>query len=317
MLPRDHSVTSSGEPRRGRVRAAVDWSKHPVVVLGSFVFGIVAIGVSIAAYLQTRGSQAEERAVAVQAVVVANQLRRTSSGGIGLDVSLSNASLRPVIIEGAFLRLDGKALGKATGYLADAQTLDRIQLDPGRVVAETRQLPFTVDVRQGRTVGIFIDDSGYSLGNTSPRRKLARLWRKILTGEEKPAKHHPELELRLVPGGARRFPVAIEPAMTSLFAWQEAIARHGRNGVTLGLRRKAGEPGQADVFRLDIWGRGLSYHKSFERPLIGDAFTDVLVRGLHRGAYLYAFSVEGKPVVTGCFKVPLRDPFARCSPSIP
>jgi hypothetical protein len=290
-----------------------DWSKHPFVIFGSLAVSVIAMLISlVGAYLANRSVE-EEREVSVEAVAVANQLRRTGTG-LGITVSLSNASLRPVIVRGASLWFDGKQLGTARGYVADAVVLDRIQEDPGRVVDETRQLPFTLDVRQGRTVGIFIFDEQLYVnarsGNNEKREREAkrhtRRWRKVLTGDDKAKGHRIELRLQLLPGGLKSFPVHVEPAMTALFAWQVSVAPLGRTGAMVGLRRKAGEPGQTGVLSLDVWARDGGYHKALDRPLIGAEWSDVPIRHLKRGTYLYAFRVGGKAVASGCFRVPTR-----------
>jgi hypothetical protein len=303
----------SGAERPQNESTRGDWSKNPYVIFGTLAISVAAMLVSLyGAYLSNRSAE-EEREVSIEGLAVANQLRRTETG-LGISVSLSNASLRPVIIRGASLWFDGKQLGTARGYVADAVVLDRIQEDPGRVVDQTRQLPFTLDVRQGRTVGIFVfDDELYvnaAAANNEKRERQAqrviRRWRRVLTGLDQPKGHQIELRLRLLPGGTQTFPVQVEPAMTALFAWQLSVTPLGRKGVSLGLRRKAGEPGQTSVVSLDVWARDGGYHKAFERPLIGADFTYVPIRGLRRGIYWFAFRLGAKAVASGCFRVPAR-----------
>jgi hypothetical protein len=297
---------------KGAGLRAADWSKHPVVVLGAFLASVLAVVLSVIGVKQSGEAASEQRAIEVQGVATANQLLRTNEG-LGLLVSLTNASLRPLILRDAILLLDGRRIGRANRYLANATVLARIQLDPGRVVGNTQSLPLTLGARDGRTLGLFIDDQAERpifIGppnGRGPRRTTFRTWDRVLSGEEPARRHRIILRVTFAPRVVKRITVQVEPAMTAAFAWQEAISPLRPSAVSMGLRRKAGEPGQGDVFRLDVWSRRGRTHRVYERPLIANDWTDVIVRGLPNGEYLYTFRIRSEAVVTGCMRFPAHD----------
>jgi hypothetical protein len=270
-----------------------DWSKHPVIVVGPLVLSALALVASVVAVVTANQRVEEDRPVSVEAVAVTNEGMRMMRSGLGISVSLSNSSLRSVIVKGASLWFDGRQIGTAQGYVSDAVVLDDIQEDPGRVADETRPLPFTLDAGEARTVGIFIDEAQEGIGR----------WSVVLRGLLPAARHRIELKLQLRPGGTQTFRVRIDPAMSPP-RWEASFRPVGQTGVVMGLRRRGFEPGQGGVIRLDLWARDGSYRKSLERPLVGNQLTSIPLRSLPRGAYWYAYRLGGRTIVTGCFIIP-------------
>jgi hypothetical protein len=109
-----------------------------------------------------------------------------------------------------------------------------------------------------------------------------------------------------VPGGARRYPVRIElPQASGEIGWAINAAMFNRPPrLVLGLGHDGTGP-VTGIVRLDIWRPGdYKFHRSFKRPLVGPPLeTNFPIPPLERGLYLYAFSVEGRAVRTGCFRI--------------
>jgi hypothetical protein len=243
--------------------------------------------------------------VDVDAVASAWRYSRTS--GLPVAVSFSNASLRPIIVRRARLWLQDYQLGVAKVYSTEASAVD-----PGIGAPETpsrygtTKFPFTMHIREGRTVVIFIEDRGrfprcmFRPERVAPaKRPTCKRWRTALTAGD--SKSGLQLALRLKPGGVKRYPVRLEDPPVG---WT-VRGRFRRSGVVLGLRRDAAEPMQAAIFRLDVWGSGATrYHRGFERPLIGRATTNIFVGALQRGSYMYVFRVGGRVIRGGCFQIP-------------
>jgi hypothetical protein len=291
-----------------------DWSKHPLVVFGPLVLSALALAASVVALVianespEREGAPGARRTLSVQAVAVANHLMRTEAG-LGIAVSLANESLQPVIVRDASLWFEGRRLGTASGYVSDAAVLNSIDEDPGRVADETRPLPFTLDAREARTVGIFISDeelsttAGNEKQSDDAAQEIIQRWKVVLMRLKPAARHHVELRLQLLPGGTKSFGVRVDPAMTPP-RWEASFRPLGQTGVVMGLRRRGFEPGQGGVIRLDLWARDGDYKKSLQRPLVGNALTSIPLRSLPRGAYWYAFRLGERTVVTGCFIIP-------------
>jgi hypothetical protein len=279
-----------------------DLSKHPAVVIGALVVSLLAFGVSAASFVQSCGVTSEQREVDLHVAASTNRLALTESAGLIVTVSFANESLRAIIVREVTLWLGDQRLATATGYSAP------------ELGAERSQFPLTLEAREGRNVHVFIGDGFASL----VQRCLDRSWREFVSDSERPrcrlwraalsrekSKQRLELRLRLTPGEVERYPVRLAfPRNPGDTGWGASILGGRERVMTLS---HDGTGPTAGIVRLDLWRAGdYEFHRSFERPLTR-LRTVFPLPPLERGAYQYAFRVNGRAVWSGCFRIPVGD----------
>jgi hypothetical protein len=300
-----------------------------------FIFGLAGLLTgALSLFLTWRVSQ-EEAAVALQAYPTADPTDLTHEG-FGLRVEIVNRSLRPVIVRRASLWAHGAKLSEATGYLEDAKILDASAANPEAVTQRKRQLPITVNAREGRTVAFLMDVWTPIVTATSPTEEQGarRRLNQFLTRVGSPAaSQDEEIELRVehVPGGGGSFPVrnlrsppAYLEAIRSASSVQKQllsnfwlVGPHVRRNEFVGLvlRRRFSGTGQVDLVRVDVWREGSLYHRGLSRPVVAQQSTLFPLPGLPAGAYKATFRLGDNVVAYQSFVLPWRR--KRCDGRVP
>jgi hypothetical protein len=322
-MARKTGVPGSSEKPQAERRHLMDWSRHPLIVLGSFVFAIVSLGISGLSFLLAQQSRSEEKAVVLD-VYPSVRSADVNETDAGLRVVLVNQSLRRIVIREAALWMGDCEIGRVDQWLPDVAIFDRRFVDPAwseRIL----EMPVTVEARHGSAIALFVPYSLPCLDTTTKTteadfarsRRVLRLFRDAIhlfppynTAE---AVQDLRLRLRLVlaPGGVHVTPVRIAPGMSPGVSWQQAYEVVNSRFEGINFRRKLAEPGQVDILSLDVWREGTSFHRRVTRPLVGDEFTLFPLKSLPPGRYIYVFAREGTGVSGGRIilpPIPCRDP---------
>lgn len=297
-------------------------------VTAGLIFGLVGmITGTLSLYVAWR-TTSEEAAVVLEAYPTASADDLTHAG-LGVRAQLVNESLRPVIVQGASLWVDGRETTTAVGYLPDAQLLDDSAASPAAISDARLAFPLSLNAREGRSVAILMDvwtpvvtvEGDEAL---VARRKLNQLLTSVgslATGSDR----HIELGLDLVPGGFRRFDIRglVEPGVYPeairdasaiqrqgpLETWlvQPRLEEDDLKGLT--LRRRFAAGGQVNLVRLDVWNVQSQLHRAYERPLLGQQ-AQLFPLDLPDGAYVATFRLDDEVVAHRSFTVPWRE--TRC-----
>ena len=296
----------------------------------ALIFGLVGmITGSLSLYIAWR-TTSEEAATVLSAFPTASSSDLTHAG-FGVRTQLVNKSLRPVIVQGASLWVDGNKISEATGYLDDARLLDRSTVSPASITDERADFPISLNAREGRPVAVLMDVWRPIVAAESPEAALnaRNSLNQLLTSVGSLAsggEHAIELGLDLAPGGLKRFPIAsrVEPGIypeairdasaiqrqAPLQNWLvEPLAEKGRL-VGLSLRRRFAGGGQADLVRLDVWKERSPYHRMYTRPVLGQQ-AQLFPLDLADGRYVATFRLGDDVVAYRSFSVPWRE--TQCS----
>jgi hypothetical protein len=304
-----------------------DLTKHPAIVLTSLLLGFGALLVAVISLVQSCGVESEQERVTLGVEASADRSLESLTDGLTLTVSFANQSLRPIIIRDASLWRGDQQVGEDDGYTAPERG------------AERHRLPFTLAEREGRTIWLRMRLDRVSLGRcfyeqpgdvfdfaadglNKQARRECKLWEAAFEGR---SDQRLRLRVKRAPGDVEPYPVSIqEPAGIGPTGW--GLGRTGwvvnageksvpPRTVVLGLGHDGGGPEpSAAIARLDLWREAdREFRQAYERPVVPEPTnpgTTPAVNswfplpGLERGSYEFAFSVEGRTVVTGCFQVP-------------
>ena len=257
----------------------------------ALIFGLVGmITGSLSLYIAWR-TTSEEAATVLSAFPTASNSDLTHAG-FGVRTQLVNKSLRPVIVQGGSLWVDGNKISDATGFLDDASPPRPVESVPRRDHRRTTGLPDQPQCTRRTVDGpccmdvwrpiVAADSPEAALNARSSLNQLLTSVGSLASGGE----HEIELGLDLAPGGVKRFPIA-EPSRARHLPGSDSqrerhpaagpareLARRRRrhqqgNMAGLSLRRRFAGGGQADLVRLDVWQERSPYHRTYTRPVLG------------------------------------------------
>jgi hypothetical protein len=297
-------VTDNASPlRRLDDQRWFGWVTFAIAIVGA-VTGVGGLIVAVA-------QRSDERAVQLLVRSAANG-RDYTNEGFGLRIFVVNEGLRGVAVTDARLLLNGRTVGRATGFLPDLRILDRFFIEPAAVTDQQLNLPFSVAPRAERNVALMFADIRSSFPGVEGRRhgppindverRLRGLQRRFELFAEVPSKGRVRLELTLVPGGRRSYIVKRLEGMTPRFQWQIFLDGRGRRVQSISVRRKLAASAQSDLLTLHVYSEtGPLVRKTVTRPLIGDTPTSFPLGRLPRGRFVYAFTLAGRVVTGGRF----------------
>jgi hypothetical protein len=289
-------------------------------------FGLVGMATGITSLFLAWQVHSEETAVVLTAYPAATPSDLTHEG-LALRVGLVNQSLRPIIVRDASLWQGEKRVGDAAGYLEDVKLLEQSTVNPAAISDARRDLPITLEAREGRTVAVLIDVWKPIVTAASPaaelkaRRELNRFRDTI---ERLPNTGTSPVRLRIgrVPGGAQWFdvrslvppgvyPEAIRDASAlveqdRVSLWSVDPVPKGTRLIGLRLRRTVAGAGQVDVVRLTVWKERSRRSESVTRPVVGEQAALFPLPPLPPGAYTSAFELGDRVVTHFAFRLPWR-----------
>jgi hypothetical protein len=280
---------------------------------------------SLSLYITWR-STSEEAAVVLEAYPTASADDLTHAG-FGVRVQLVNESLRPVIVQSASLWVDEREMTNATGYLADANLLERTAATPAAISDARLDFPISMNAREGRSVAILMDvwrpvvTAEGSVEELNARRKLNQFLTSVgslATGSDRRI----ELGLELVPGGLQRFDIRglVEPGIYPeairdasaiqrqgpLETWLVEPRLTGNELDGLALRRRFAGGAQVDLVTLDVWNVQSQFHEAHQRPVLGQQ-AQLFPLALPAGAYVATFRLGDEVIAHRSFTVPWRE----------
>ena len=152
--------------KRGRISSPR--RENLALIVAAFSFG-VSLAVGVVGYIAFH----ERTSVHLEGFAVANTLGSTP-GGYGIDVSIINDSLRPVIVRSVSLEVDGVPVTEAAEYLPEPRILNDQSTRGDRPIEQAVAFPLAIPARGARTIGALfrfghVDEVWYARERRSSR----------------------------------------------------------------------------------------------------------------------------------------------------
>jgi hypothetical protein len=294
-------VASNKERKTGR------W---PAILAG------IGVVISVFAFFESRSVQNELTAVDLRGFASTNPFGSTPAG-YAIRVSLSNGSLRPVIIRSMKLEVAGKPVAEVTSYLPHAgpgATAVSLGDEP---IENARSLPFAIPERGTQTVTVFADFSrAASLAYRKMKSPLLARAREFcrelgetsVGGQGAPWRPKPsaiELEIRSDPGGTRVVPVLLSMPFRGANLWQMDMTGPIRHPNGVRFQRRIAAPSALELLTVKVWSWDGRLERDVSLPTVGAAYADIRFNRLAKGSYRAALLEGRRPLAVGLFDVPL------------
>jgi hypothetical protein len=280
--------------------------------IAGLVIAVVSLVVGIGGYLLNKDQIEEERRTVFRAYGYVNAHEETTHG-YGARVILVNESLRPVVVERAFLQIEGHPEAAIYYYLSDARVLAQYRLDPGAVEREKELLPLVVDARSVRTVGLLLNLAvlNKKKGNedkpavVAAKREFCRI---ASIDSEKGL----SIRLRVTPGESEElelegeeFELDIAGFKDSRPPWVASVLGPRGDPQAIRLSRRFAEPIAGRLVTMTVWESEESGNRhETTRPLVGPAAATFPLPELSRGRHPVTFSEDGRVVLAAQLEVP-------------
>jgi len=296
----------------------------------SGVVALISLLVAILALRQSQSAVDEVRSSDLQASATVD-IRDGTYNGQTVRLAISNVGLRPVIVSGVRLLVDGVVLAQAGGYLGDTTLLDRVPVDVDGIARSRRPFPLTLQPRTGMPLGVLFEDfestgrggRAYWQYAKSVRKFCNFIVRNPDARRGSPENKDIEMSVEYLPEGKILAPVTVLSTVGLVL---------DRSWPTV-LRGKLREPSSIEVFqpsqvsgedvglpdlngirmlRLKLWWPGVSRAYTTERPQIGGEPTRLPLPELKHGIpYTYLVLAQGQAIAAGHFEAPLETPLDR------
>jgi hypothetical protein len=303
-------VTSDDGKKKGR---------SPTFYAGVGVaLSLLGVALSAFALVQSREVHNELTAVDLRGLASTNPFSSTPAG-YAIRVSLSNGSLRPVIVRSMELEVAGKPAAEVTSYLphagpgADAVSLGDEPLE------SARSLPFAIPERGAQTLTAFADFSraasqAYRKAKSpllARAREFCRELKEIEVGGQgapwRPKSSAVKLEIRTDPGGTRTIPVLLAMPFRGANIWRMDVTGPVSHPDGVRFQRRIAAPSALKLLTVKVWSWDGRLERTASLPVVGAAYADVRFHGLAAGSYRAALIEGSKPLAVGLFDVPLQE----------
>jgi hypothetical protein len=301
--------------------------RWPAVFAGIGVaISIFSVVISVVALLQSRSVHNELTAVDLRGFASTNSFSSTPAG-YAIRVSLTNGSLRPVIIRSMKLEVAGKPIAEVASYLprggpgADAASLG------DKPIEDARGLPFAISERGAQTVTAFADFSraasqAYRKLKTPLLARARRFCRELsktsVEGQGAPWRPKPlaiELEIRADPGGTLIVPVLLSEPIRGANVWRMKVTGPAQHPDGVHFKRRIAAPSSLELLTVKVWRWDGHLERAVSLPAVGSAYADVRFHPLAKGSYRAALLEGSRPLAVGLFDVPLNETHELIYPS--
>jgi hypothetical protein len=292
--------------------------KWPVIIAGiGLLISLLGVAFSGFAFSYSRSIHNELTAVDLRGFASTNWYSSTPAG-YAIRVSLSNGSLRPVIIRSMKLEVAGEPVAKVLSYMPNAGAgADAVSLGD-EPIEDALSLPFAIPERGTQTVTAFAD---FSQAASQAYRKLKtpllaragqfcrELWES--TGKKgnpwRPQSSAIQLEIRSDPGGAHTVPVVLSEPLRGANVWLMKVTGPIRHPDGVRFQRRIAAPSALKLLTVKVWKWDGRLERAVSLPAVGAAYADVRFRRLTHGSYRAALLEGRKPLAVGLFDVPLEE----------
>lgn len=293
-------------------------SRSPTFYAGlGVVLSVVGVAISAFALAQSRNVHNELTAVDLRGLASTNPFSSTPAG-YAIRVSLSNGSLRPVIVRSMELEVAGEPVAEVTSFLphagpgADAVSLGDEPLE------SARSLPFAIPERGAQTLTAFADFSraasqAYRKAKSpllARAREFCQELREIAMGDKgapwRPTSSAVKLEIRSDPGGTRTVPVLLSMPFRGANIWRMDVTGPVSHPDGVRFQRRIAAPSALKLLSVKVWSWDGRLERTVSLPVVGAAYADVRFHGLAAGSYRAALLEGRKPLAVGLFDVPLE-----------
>jgi hypothetical protein len=283
------------------------------------IFAGVAVVISVIAFLQSRSVHNELTAVDLRGFASTNSFGSTPAG-YAIRVSLSNGSLRPVIIRSMKLKVAGKRVAEVASYLPQAGAgADAVSLGD-EPIEDARSLPFAIPERGTQTLTAFADFSqaasqayrGLKTPLLARAREFCRELSKEGSGHGEGAPWRPkssaiELEIRSDPGGTHTVPVLLSMPIRGANVWRMDVTGPLPHPDGVRFQRRIAAPSALKLLTVKVWSWDGHLERAVSLPVVGAAYADVRFHRLAAGSYRAALLEGRRPLAVGLFDVPLEE----------
>lgn len=296
----------SGRRDEDAERERLVWRDNLALIVSAF-----SLGVALAAGLVSYFAFHEERSVNVDGFAVANTLGSTPNG-YGVDVSVINDSLRPVIVSSVSLIVDGIKVTRASEYLPDPRSLNDQSTRGDESLEQALPFPLAIPARGTRTIGALFKflrvDAVFYARRDSPALRGARIFCSALFLSPKARGHHIALQIDSNPGGSTNIPVKMIGPLDGGNQWFLRVldSAHPRG---FEVRRKFAAASAFRMMTIRVWRNSGGLSRRVSLPLFGASSAYPSFAPLPNGKYRVAL-FEGSGIVAGGrFNVPPRGKF--------
>ncbi len=272
--------------------------------------GIAGLLISLGAFYLSYLAHHETTKVDLRAVASTNPFGSTPVG-YAIRVSLSNESLRPVIVKSMTLAVGGGPLAPVTSFLPNngAKT-DAVSLGD-EPLEDAHSLPLALPARGATTLTAFADFSRAAeqaqLKERTPLLKRALEFCHELPKEgERPHPSDVQLEVNSEPGGKHTSPVAISMPIRGANIWRMDVTGPAKHPTGLAFWRRVAAPSALRLLTAKVWTWDGHLERAASLPVTGAAYSEVRFRGLRPEEGYRAALFDGhEPLAVGKFHVPL------------
>ena len=285
---------------------------------GGLLVALVALVFSGLGYGLAKSVQNEQQDVVVDAASTTNP-RYDLLSGQGINISISNESLRAIIVDRIEVSIDGTRLASSDSYLPDSRLLEQHTLTPDRLATDAQPLPLTVDARSARSFATFFPIAGtVSGGNTATElqsyERAVRFCQAVAAGiTEPPPRNLARLSVTIhyLPDGSLTAPLVSRGPMDERYAWFSSLGGPLDSPNKLIVWRKLTEPTAVREVTMKLWSAAQRRPYVAQAALLGSQSTPIPLPSLSPGIYRFLVFDGAAAVNGGRFRLPLKGPIAR------
>lgn len=294
------TASADGEPRGTRLAK-----------LGAAT-GVLGFLISLGALYLSYVVHHEDTKVDLQAVASTDPFGSTPAG-YAVRVSLSNESLRPVIVRSMTLTMGGEPVAPVTSFLPnEGAKTDAVSLGD-EPLEDAHSLPLALPARGAMTLTAFADFSRAAeqalQKERTPRLKRALEFCHRLPREgERPPPTDGQLEVDAEPGGTLKVPVTVSLPIRGANIWRMDVTGPVDHPNGLVFWRRVAAPSALRLLTAKVWTWDGHPERSASLPVTGAAYSEVRFPGLQAGESYRAALLDGhEPLAVGKFHVPLDE----------